>query len=91
MINSDLTFTADPSFDPSTMSVFDALASGKDLLYEVDSDGATLKCIYWYKGTDEMVSKIGFRNPTGGKDIALTWTLASDGTVSIEDASPIVQ
>ena len=32
IINSDLTFTADPSFDPSTMSVSDALASGKDLL-----------------------------------------------------------
>ena len=91
IINSDLTFTADPSFDPSTMSVSDALASGKDLLYKKDNEGTILKCIYWYKGTDETVSKISFRNPTGGKDITLTWTVASDGTVSIEDASPIVQ
>ena len=84
IINSDLTFTADPSFDPSTMSVFDALASGKDLLYKTNSDSTTLKCIYWKLYDDGTAIKIGFRNLQSGADIMLEWTTLDDGTVSIK-------
>ena len=99
IINSDLTFTADPSFDPSTMSVSDALASGKDLLYMAYSDGTTLKCICWKTYDDGTVIKIGFYNLENGADITLEWTTLVDGTVSIKavaippivDAGPKIQ
>ena len=99
IINSDLTFTADPSFDPSTMSVSDALASGKDLLYITNSEGTTLKCICWKTYDDGTVIKIGFRNLASCADITLEWTTLDDGTVSIKavaippivDPSPKIQ
>ena len=86
IINSDLTFTADPSFDPSTMSVFDALASGKDLLYKtLESDEDILKCIAWR----ECTGSIGFYDVLDGRVYKLIWTVASDGTVSIENTSVV--
>lgn len=86
IINSDLTFTADPSFDPSTMSVFDALASGKDLLYKtLESDEDTLKCIAWR----ECTGSIGFYDILDGRVYKLTWTVLTDGTVSIENTSVV--
>ena len=86
IINSDLTFTADPSFDPSTMSVFDALASGKDLLYKTsESDEDTLKCISWR----ECIGSIGFYDILDGRVYKLTWTVLTDGTVSIENTSVV--
>lgn len=99
IINSDLTFTADPSFDPSTMSVFDALASGKDLLYKTNSDSTTLKCIYWKLYDDGTAVKVGFHNLLSDKVIMLEWTTLDDGTVSIKalaippivDAGPKIQ
>ena len=83
IINSDLTFTADPSFDPSTMSVFDALSSGKDLLY-TNSEGTTLKCIYWKLYDDGTAVKVGFHNLLSDEVIMLEWTTLDDGTVSIK-------
>ena len=84
IINSDLTFTADPSFDPSTMSVFDALASGKDLLYKtLESDEDILKCIAWR----ECTGSIGFHDPLNSNAYQLKWEVLSDGTVSITDRS----
>lgn len=99
IINSDLTFTADPSFDPSTMSVFDALASGKDLLYKTNSDSTTLKCIYWKPYDDGTAVKVGFHNLLSDEVIMLEWTTLDDGTVSIKalaippivDAGPKIQ
>ena len=86
IINSDLTFTADPSFDPSTMSVFDALASGKDLLYKtLESNEDTLKCIAWR----ECTGSIGFYDILDGRVYKLTWTVLTDGTVSIENTSVV--
>ena len=84
IINSDLTFTADPSFDPSTMSVSDALASGKDLLYITNSEGTTLKCIYWKLYDDGTAVKVGFHNLLSDEVIMLEWTTLDDGTVSIK-------
>lgn len=84
IIDSDLTFTADPSFDPSTMSVFDALKSGKDLLYKTNSDSTTLKCIYWKLYDDGTAVKVGFHNLLSDKVIMLEWTTLDDGTVSIK-------
>ena len=84
VINNDLTFTADPSFDPSTMSVSDALASGKDLLYITNSEGTTLKCIHWHAYDNGTVVMVGFHNPSSGEDIKLEWTTLDDGTVSIK-------
>ena len=86
VINSDLTFTADPSFDPSTMSVFDALASGKDLLYKtLKSNEDTLKCIAWR----ECTGSIGFYDILDGRVYKLIWTVLTDGTVSIENTSVV--
>lgn len=86
VINSDLSFTADPSFDPSTMSVFDALASGKDLLYKTsESDEDTLKCIAWR----ECTGSIGFHDILDGRVYKLIWTVLTDGTVSIENTSVV--
>lgn len=86
IINSDLTFTADPSFDPSTMSVFDVLASGKDLLYKTsESDEDTLKCIAWR----ECTGSIGFYDILDGRVYRLIWTVLTDGTVSIENTSVV--
>ena len=87
IINSDLTFTADPSFDPSTMSVFDALASGKDLLFKKNSFNATMKCVSWYESAD-AVSNIGFYDPLNGTKYQLKWEVLSDGTVSITNNTP---
>lgn len=83
IINSDLTFTADPSFDPSTMSVFDALASGKDLLYKRNAYTTAMKCVSWHERTAD--SNIGFYDPLNGNDYRLKWEVLSDGTVSITD------
>ena len=87
IINDDLTFTADPSFDPSTMSVFDALASGKDLLYKRNAYTATMKCVSWYETADAIVN-IGFYDPLNDNNYQLKWELLSDGTVSITNKSP---
>ncbi len=87
VINSDLTFIANPSFDPSTMSVFDALASGKDLLYKMNAYTNTMKCISWYESAD-AVSNIGFYDPLNGTKYQLKWEVLSDGTVSITDNTP---
>ena len=88
IINDDLTFTADPSFDPSTMSVFDALASGKDLLYKRNAYTTTMKCVSWHERTDDPnSSNIGFYDPLNGHDYHLKWEVLSDGTVSITDRS----
>lgn len=87
IINSNLTFTADPSFDPSTMSVFDALASGKDLLFKMNPFNATMKCVSWYESAD-AVSNIGFYDPLNGTDYQLKWEVLSDGTVSITSNTP---
>lgn len=84
IIDSDLTFTADTSFDPSTMSVFDALASGKDLLYKRNAYTTTMKCVSWYESAD-AVSNIGFYDPLNGNNYKLKWEVLSDGTVSITD------
>ena len=86
IINSDLTFTADPSFDPSTMSVFDALASGKDLLYKKNSFNATMKCVSWCEDADAIVN-IGFHDSLNSNAYQLKWEVLSDGTVSITDKS----
>ena len=98
IINSDLTFTADPSFDPSTMSVSDALASGKDLLYKKNNEdkGTILKCIYWHaydNGTvdDFSHARVGFHNTSSGADITLEWTTLDDGTVSIVEVRTGIQ
>ena len=87
IINDDLTFTADPSFDPSTMSVFDALASGKDLLYKRNVYTTTMKCVSWYESAD-AISNIGFYDPLNGNNYQLKWEVLSDGTVSITNNSP---
>ena len=87
VINNDLSFTADPSFDPSTMSVFDALASGKDLLYKMNAHTNTLKCISWYESAD-AISNIGFYDPLNGTKYQLKWEVLSDGTVSITNNTP---
>ena len=87
IINNDLTFTADPSFNPSTMSVFDALASGKDLLYKRNAYTNTMKCISWYESAD-AVSNIGFYDPLNDTKYQLKWEVLSDGTVSITDNTP---
>ena len=86
IINSDLTFTADPSFDPSTMSVFDALASGKDLLFKKNSFNATMKCVSWWEDADAIIN-IGFHDPLNSNAYQLKWEVLSDGTVSITDRS----
>ena len=87
IINDDLTFTADPSFDSSTMSVFDALASGKDLLYKMNAHtNTTMKCVSWCESTD-AVSNIGFHDPLNSNAYQLKWEVLSDGTVSITDRS----
>ena len=86
IINDDLTFTADPSFDPSTMSVFDALASGKDLLFKRNSFNATMKCVSWCEDADAIVN-IGFHDPLNSNADQLKWEVLSDGTVSITDRS----
>ena len=86
IINSDLSFTADPSFDPSTMSVFDALASGKDLLYKRNSFNATMKCVSWCESADAIIN-IGFHDPLNSNAYQLKWEVLSDGTVSITDRS----
>lgn len=85
-INDDLTFTADPSFDPSTMSVFDALASGKDLLYKRNAYTTTMKCVSWRERSDST-SNIGFYDPLNGNEYQLKWEVLSDGTVSITNNS----
>ena len=86
VINNDLSFTADPSFDPSTMSVFDALASGKDLLYKtLESDEDILKCIAWR----ECTGSIGFYDILDGRAYKFIWTVLTDGTVSIENTSVV--
>ena len=87
IINDDLTFTADPSFDPSTMSVFDALASGKDLLYKTNAYTNTMKCVSWYESAD-AVSNIGFYDPLNGTKYQLKWEVLGDGTVSITNNTP---
>lgn len=87
VINDDLTFTADPSFNPSTMSVFDALASGKDLLYKRNAYTTTMKCVSWYESVD-AVSNIGFYDPLNGTKYQLKWEVLSDGTVSITNNTP---
>lgn len=87
IINSDLTFTADPSFDPSTMSVFDALASGKDLLCKMNAYTNTMKCVSWYESAD-AVSNIGFYDPLNDTKYQLKWEVLSDGTVSITNNTP---
>ena len=87
IINSDLTFTADPSFDPSTMSVFDALASGKDLLFKMNAHTNTMKCVSWYESAD-AVSNIGFYDPLNDTKYQLKWEVLSDGTVSITSNTP---
>ena len=87
IINSDLTFTADPSFDPSTMSVFDALASGKDLLFKMNAYTNTMKCVSWDESAD-AVSNIGFYDPLNGINYQLKWEVLSDGTVSITSNTP---
>ena len=86
IINNDLTFTADPSFDPSTMSVFDALASGKDLLYKRNAYTTTMKCVSWSERSDST-SNIGFYDPLNGNKYQLKWEVLSDGTVSITNNS----
>ena len=86
VINSDLTFIANPSFDPATMSVFDALSSGMDLLYKtLESDEDTLKCIAWR----ECTGSIGFYDILDGRVYKLIWTVLTDGTVSIENTSVV--
>ena len=87
IINDDLTFTADPSFDPSTMSVFDALASGKDLLYKINAYTNTMKCVSWDESAD-AVSNIGFYDPLNGIKYQLKWEVLSNGTVSITNNTP---
>lgn len=87
VINSDLSFTADPSFDPSTMSVFDALASGKDLLYKMNAYTNTMKCVSWYESAD-AISNIGFYDPLNDTKYRLKWEVLSDGTVSITNNTP---
>lgn len=82
-IDSDLTFTADPSFDPSTMSVFDSLKSGKDLL-NTSPSGNIMKCVTWNKSTN----MISFHDTLSDKVYRLKWTVLSDGTVSITNNSP---
>lgn len=86
VINSDLSFTADPSYDPASMSVFDALSSGMDLLYKtLESDEDTLKCIAWR----ECTGSIGFYDILDGRVYKLIWTVLTDGTVSIENTSVV--
>ena len=86
VINSDLTFIANPSFDPATMSVFDALSSGMDLLYKtLESDEDILKCIAWR----ECTGSIGFYDILDGRVYKLIWTVLTDGTVSIENTSVV--
>ena len=87
IINNDLSFTADSSFDPSTMSVFDALASGKDLLYKRNAYTNTMKCVSWYESAD-AISNIGFYDPLNGTNYQLKWEVLSDGTVSITNNTP---
>ena len=87
VINNDLSFTADPSFDPSTMSVFDALASGKDLLFKMNAYTSTMKCVSWYESAD-AISNIGFYDPLNGTKYQLKWEVLSDGTVSITSNTP---
>lgn len=87
IINNDLSFTADPSFDPSTMSVFDALASGKDLLYKRNAYTNTMKCVSWYESAD-AISNIGFYDPLNDTKYQLKWEVLSDGTVSITNNTP---
>ncbi len=91
IINDDLTFTADPSFDPSTMSVSDALISGKDLLYKKNNEGTILKCIYWHTYDNGTVVKVGFYNLSVNEVIMLELTTLDDGTVSIVDVTTRIQ
>lgn len=83
VINRELTFTADPSFDPTTMSVYDALSSGMDLLYTPSSD-TIVKCVSW----DKRNKIIGFHNTLAGMVYQFGCKLLSDGTVSIESNNP---
>ena len=77
----DYSFTADSSYNPITMSVFDALASGKDLLYKDNVYNMTLKCIGWYTEDRYLV----FYDVFHGSKIYLAWEILEDGTVSISN------